>query len=98
MSDVLRLVSLQLADPAGYRRYRMEMAPHLARHGGRFVLDVDVARAHIHPAEFVPERVLLIAFPSAEAARAFVEDEAYQAVRRRWFDPSVARTEALVLA
>ncbi|MCB9764333.1 MAG: DUF1330 domain-containing protein [Alphaproteobacteria bacterium] len=90
---VLRLVALDIADPAGYARYRAAMAPHLARHGGRFVLDVE-GTAHIHPAGFAPGRVLLIEFPTEEDAAGFMGDPAYRAVRARHFDPAVAQTEA----
>jgi uncharacterized protein (DUF1330 family) len=91
-----RLVSLQIRDAEGYARYRAEMAPLLAAAGGRFLLDM-TGEATVHPAGFPPDRVLLIAFPSDQAAAGFFADPAYQAIRSRWFAPSVARTHALHL-
>lgn len=92
-STHVRLVCLDISDPVAYGRYRTEMAPILARHGGHFVLDVEGV-AHVHPAPFDAGRVLLLAFPSAGAAAAFYADPAYQAVRATWFEPAVARTWA----
>lgn len=89
-----RLVFLQITDPEGYARYRAGMEPLLASAGGRFVLDV-VGAPTVHPADFLPDRVLLIAFPDPAAAEAFFADPAYQAVRSAWFTPSVAHSLAV---
>ena len=96
MEHHLRLVCLQISDDEGYGRYRTEMAPILEKHGGHFVLDV-TGSASIHPADFEPGRILLIAFPSAEAAGGFFADPAYVRVRQTWFEPSVANTHAVAL-
>ena len=84
-----RLVCLDVTDPDGYEAYRRAMAPILARHGGRFVLDVAATPA-IHPAGFTPNRVIVIAFETRAAADAFFADPAYVDARARWFVPSVA--------
>ena len=93
MEHHLRLVCLQIADPSGYARYRAEMAPILERFGGHFVLDVE-GSASVHPADFEPTRVLLIAFASEGDARGFFADPGYQSVRATWFEPAVHRTFA----
>ena len=92
----LRLVCLDIEDAASYLSYREGMEPLLAQHGGRFVLDVEGA-ASIHPADFAPNRVLLIAFPDDATAAGFFADPAYVAVRTRWFRPAVRRTHAEVV-
>ena len=68
-----RLVYLDIADPSSYATYRRNMEPLLAEHGGRFVLDVE-GEPTIHGASFQPRRVLLIGFPSGEAAERFFAD------------------------
>ena len=93
----LRLVCLDIMDPAAYAAYRAEMEPLLAQVGGRFLLDVEGGQVHHSPADFVPGRVLLIAFPSAAVAEGFFADPAYQAVRGRWFAPAVRQSVALML-
>lgn len=94
---VHRLVCLDVADPDGYARYRAGMEPLLADAGGHFVLDVSASSATVCPVDFVPNRVLVIAFPDAAAASAFFQDPAYQAVRTRHFGPSVRRSHAVLL-
>lgn len=96
MGHHLRLVCLRISDREGYATYRRNMAPILERHGGRFVLDIE-GRATLHPAGFEPDRVLLIAFSSPEAAARFFQDPAYVALRKRWFDTSVQETFAMAL-
>ena len=91
----LRLVCLDVADRDGYARYRAAMEPLLAACGGRFLLDVAGGDPRIHPAEFSPSRVLLIAFPSARAAADFFADPIYCAARERWFEPAVRQSLAL---
>ncbi|TNE86586.1 MAG: DUF1330 domain-containing protein [Deltaproteobacteria bacterium] len=91
------LVGLQLVDPQQYATYRTAMAPVLAVHRGRFVLDVE-GTAHHFPDGFAPDRVLILAFPSEAAAAEFYADPAYVAVRATHFEPAVAATHKQVLA
>lgn len=83
------LVGLNVTDEEGYRRYRAGMTPILGTHGGRFRYDFRVSEV-LHSESPEPiNRVFVIAFPSAEAQRAFFSDPAYLAVRKRHFDPAV---------
>ncbi len=91
----LRLVCLDVAELDGYARYRAAMEPLLAACGGRFLLDVVGGDPRIHPAEFLPNRVLLLAFPSARTAAEFFADPRYRAARERWLEPAVRQTLAL---
>ena len=92
----LRLVSLDVADAQAYHRYRQAMAPLLSAHGGHFVVAVE-GRALIHAADFDANRVLLIAFDSAQAAEGFFGDPEYRAVRDRWFVRAVRKAHAQTL-
>lgn len=92
----LRLVSLDIADPEGYARYRLAMEPLLETAGGRLLLDVE-GRATIHPGGFVANRALLIAFDSAAAAQAFFASSDYVGVRARLFEPAVRNAHAVAL-
>lgn len=93
----LRLVHLEITDAEGYAAYRRAMEPLLRAHGGRFELDVE---GTFHPCHtpFVPNRTIVIRFPSRRAATAFFEDPDYVRARTTWFDPSVRRSVATWLA
>lgn len=88
------LMALEVADQASYARYRQEMAPLLAEHGGRFVHDFVVAEVLLGARAGV-NRVFTIAFPDREARERFFSDPRYVAVRARWFAPAVRSVEAL---
>lgn len=87
--SLVRLVCLDLEDREAYARYRELMEPILARFGGHFLLDVDVAQAHVVPADFDVGRVLLIRFPDKSTSDAFFADQDYRAARAAWFVPAV---------
>lgn len=89
----LRLVLLDLSDAHRYARYRSEMAPLLAEHGGRFVLDVEGA-VHISPGVPGAGRALLLTFPTDDDASAFFRDDRYRRVRATHFAPAVRASGA----
>jgi uncharacterized protein (DUF1330 family) len=91
----VRAVGLQVADEAGYRRYREAIAPLLQQHGGRFLYDFVVSRVLISETEQPINRVFLISFGDRASADAFSADPAYIAIRRELFDPAVAAATQL---
>ncbi|MEM7606765.1 MAG: DUF1330 domain-containing protein [Myxococcota bacterium] len=92
---VERLVGLQVNDAAGYQSYRDGMMPILSRYGGRFVLDLDVARVRLAPDGASFNRLFVLRFPSAEVLDAFFSDPDYQRVRSEFFEPSVGNVSIL---
>jgi uncharacterized protein (DUF1330 family) len=84
-----RVVGLNVIDEAGYARYREGMMPILARYGGGFRFDLDVARVR-KPSGVVINRLFLIYFPDQKAKDAFFSDPEYLAIRKKHFEPSVA--------
>lgn len=85
---VVTLFGLEVTDEAGYARYREGMTPILARYGGAFGCDFAIARVLLGPNARI-NRVFTIAFPDAESRTRFFADEAYRAVRKERFEPSV---------
>lgn len=88
------LVALEVADPVSYARYREEMAPILAEHGGRFVHDFVVATV-LRGARPEVNRIFTIAFPDVAARERFFSAARYLAVRARWYEPAVRSAEVL---
>jgi uncharacterized protein (DUF1330 family) len=91
----VRAYGIQIEDAAGYRRYREGMTPILHRHGGAFAYDLAVARVLASESDHRIDRVFTIAFPDRAAADRFFADPEYLAVRRTWFEPSVAAITAI---
>ena len=87
--EVDNLVGLQVTDEAGYQAYRDGMAPILARIGGRFLLDVDVANVRLSHDDVSFNRLFVLRFPNMAALEAFFADSDYQRVRDEHFVRSV---------
>jgi len=84
------LFGLHVTDDAMYRRYREEMLPFLRKHGGAFGYDFVVTRTLASETDLAINRVFTMSFPERERAAALFSDPGYLAVRRAWFEPSVA--------
>jgi uncharacterized protein (DUF1330 family) len=85
----VRIYGVQIADGAGYRRYREAMTPLLHSHGGAFGYDLEVARVLASETDRPIDRLFTMTFPDRAAADRFFADPAYLAVRRAWFEPAV---------
>ncbi|MBO0738399.1 MAG: DUF1330 domain-containing protein [Alphaproteobacteria bacterium] len=71
------IADIQISDQAAYEKYRPLAAASIARFGGRFIVrggGVDLLEGEPHP-----ERIVVIEFPDAEAARRWYRSEEYQA-------------------
>jgi uncharacterized protein (DUF1330 family) len=74
------IAAIDIADPQGFGEYRRQVGPLIARYGGRYI----VRGGAVTPLEgTAPQRrLVIIAFPSIEAARAFYECADYAPVRQ----------------
>ena len=72
------IANIDVRDAATFARYREQVAPLIARHGGRYL----VRGGEISVLEGSPslKRLVVIEFPSLEAARTFYDSEAYRSV------------------
>jgi len=85
------LMALNVVDAELYAKYRAAMAPLLEAHGGRFGLDLWVGEVLRAPPDQKPfNRMFTIIFPSPERREAFFSNPEYLAVRKQFFEPSVA--------
>ena len=76
--DIVGLVDVR--DPEQYAEYVKHTPREIARHGGRFV--VRGGERIVLEGEDDGRRLVVIEFPSLEAAQAFYESPEYQAVKR----------------
>lgn len=80
MSDLpaYLLANFVIHDAETYRLYEKGFFPILKKHGGEFITFDD--NIETLEGDDVQGRVVLIKFPSAEAARAWYDDPEYQAI------------------
>ena len=69
------IVNIEVTDPAGFERYRAAVPPVIAAHGGRYL----VRGGDLHVMEGAPDwkRLVVLEFPSLDAARAFYASADY---------------------
>ena len=70
------IAEVKVTNPVGYEPYRPLAAESVARFGGRFL--VRGGKADLIEGEPVPERVVVIEFPNADAARRWYFSPEYQ--------------------
>ena len=72
------IAQVEVTDPVGYERYRPLAAASIARHGGKYV----VRGGKTETLEGAPpERVVVLEFPSMDAARNFYRSPDYTEAR-----------------
>jgi len=74
------IVDSEILDPAKYEEYKKLTPQAIAKHGGRFL--VRGGQAVTLEGDWRPNRVVVIEFPSLEAARNFYTSVEYTAARR----------------
>ena len=74
------IVNLDVKDREAFERYRAEVPAVIAKHGGRYL----VRGGDLHPVEggFGLKRLVVLEFPSLEAARAFYASPEYAPLLR----------------
>ena len=72
------VATLEVSDPIAYEPYREQVPALIERHGGRYLVRGGAFEALEGEAGY--NRVVLVEFPTVEAARSFYRDPAYQAI------------------
>ena len=83
------IAEIDITNPEGYASYRPMAAESVTRHGGRFV----ARGGTIVPLEggWDPKRVVIIEFPSLDAAKTFYHSDDYQAALKVRLENSTGR-------
>jgi uncharacterized protein (DUF1330 family) len=87
------IANLEVTDPAGFERYRAEVPAAIARHGGRYLVRGG-AMDRLENADGF-RRVVVLEFPSLEAARAFYHSADYAPLLKMRTDSS--RSEVVLV-
>ncbi|MEX0286430.1 MAG: DUF1330 domain-containing protein [Paracoccaceae bacterium] len=91
------IAQIQIDDPDGYQGYLAGFMPIFERHGGR-LLTVSSKPLDIIEGEWVHDGVVLMEFPSLDAARAWKDDPDYVAlaeIRKRTARTNMVLVEGL---
>ncbi|MFN0026550.1 MAG: DUF1330 domain-containing protein [Acidimicrobiales bacterium] len=73
------IVDIEVTDPDAYQGYVTQVPPLVARHGGTYLV-----RGGPHETlegDWQPHRMVVLQFPDATAARAFMDDPDYAPVK-----------------
>jgi uncharacterized protein (DUF1330 family) len=73
------LVDCEVTDPARYDEYRAVAPDAIARYGGRYL--ARGGETVQLEGDWVPRRVVVLEFPSLDAAKAFYDSPEYRAAR-----------------
>lgn len=67
------VVDNQVTNPEEYKKYLALITPTVAEFGGHYV--VRAGQIHLADSDWRPDRLVIMGFPSAEQAKAWVESE-----------------------
>jgi uncharacterized protein (DUF1330 family) len=73
------LVEVEVTDPARYERYKKLAPAAVAKYGGRYL--VRGGATEVLEGDWRPARIVVLEFPSAEAARLFYASPEYEVAR-----------------
>jgi uncharacterized protein (DUF1330 family) len=73
------IVDIHVTDPAGYEAYKPQAAATVAAFGGRYLARGGVTQ--VLEGDWQPGRLVILEFPNAAAARAWLNSEAYSLPR-----------------
>ncbi len=89
------LVGLKVTDDLTYQAYRDAIAPILVKYEGRFCYDFSVDKVLRSEKSEDINRVFTLNFPSQVRQKSFFSDDAYLAVKTKYFEASVAQAHIL---
>jgi uncharacterized protein (DUF1330 family) len=92
------IANVTVKDPEGYRAYTALTPKTIADHGGRFI--ARAGEVEVLEGEWSPSRLVIVEFPSIEAARAWYTSAEYEEakeIRLATADSQLVLTDAGVL-
>ncbi len=70
------IVDLTVTDPAGFEEYRKQVPATIAKYGGKYL--VRGGQTVRLEGSWEPDRIIVLEFPSLDAARRWYDSEEYQ--------------------
>ena len=72
------IADVEINDPAAYQEYSNQVPATVAMYGGRFVIRGGAYETR--EGHWAPKRIVMLEFPSIEAARTWYDSPEYQAI------------------
>lgn len=69
------IAEIEVTDPSAYEQYKALTPAAIAKHGGRFI--VRGGKVETREGDWKPQRLVVVEFPSLEAARKFYDSPEY---------------------
>ncbi len=94
--SVYCILDVNIKDPDGYMEYMVRAKPLIEAAGGRYLSRGDGHQ--VFEGDWQPVRIVLVEFPSTEAAETFYHSDAYQeakAIRQRCSDTSMVLVQGI---
>ncbi len=73
------IVDIEVHDPVAYEQYKAGVPPLVRKHGGEYL--VRGGTVQVFEGDWNPARLVLLRFPTMEAAEAFLNDPDYQPLK-----------------
>jgi len=73
------IANIQVSNPEGYREYAERAGAVIAAYGGRYL--ARGGATEVREGDWVPHRVVIVEFPTLDAARECYESDAYAQVK-----------------
>jgi len=73
------IVNIVVKDPETYEQYKKGVPPYIAKYGGEYL--ARGGKCEVMEGDWTPSRLVLVRFPDAAAAKAFLDDPGYAPIR-----------------
>ena len=74
------IVEIDITDPVGYDDYKKQAAATVHKHGGKYI--VRGGKTEVLEGDWVPKRIVVLEFPSADRAKEWLNCEEYREPRK----------------
>jgi uncharacterized protein (DUF1330 family) len=87
------IVEIEIVDPAGYEEYKKLAGATVEKYGGKYI--VRGGKTEVLEGNWKPKRIVILEFPNAERAKAWLNSEEYREPRK--MRHATAKTNMLVI-
>lgn len=74
------IVEIEITDPVGYEAYKKQAADTVHKYGGKYI--VRGGKTEVLEGDWIPKRMVVLEFPTAERAKEWLNCEEYREPRK----------------
>jgi uncharacterized protein (DUF1330 family) len=74
------IVEIEITDPVGYENYKKQAADTVHKYGGKYI--VRGGKTEVLEGDWIPKRIVVLEFPTAERAKEWLSCEEYREPRK----------------